>query len=55
MHVRHIIFIFFSTSFRREYLNFYENDDDDEISLFENDEKIQQINQLFDNDAKSLK
>ena len=42
MHVRHIIIFFFSTSFRREYLNLYENVDDDEISLFEKNENAKQ-------------
>ena len=35
MHVRYIIFLFFSTSFRREYLNAYENNDDDDVLLCE--------------------
>ena len=34
MHTRYIIF-FFSTSSRREYLNVYESDDDNDVSLFE--------------------
>ena len=52
MHVRHIIFLSFSTSFRREYLNVYEDVDDDEISLFENDEDAKQ---LLDQSSKNLK
>ena len=38
MHARHIILLSFSASFRREYLDVYESDDDDEISMSENDE-----------------
>ena len=38
MHARHIIFLSLSASSRREYLDVYESDDDDEISMSEDDE-----------------
>ena len=36
-------FFFLSASFRREYLNFYENDDGDEISLLKSDENVSSL------------